>query len=245
MAMNVVRVTNTGDTPFIDKFDGQKFRVEPHSDTLVPFDAICLWMGNPGARDIDAKRRDRTDEFGRLRVRYGVYEHEHLWETARPHLEVTTLEGERILTVAEDPEGRAVQVEFAREADTNEALRADLADVRSTLDKVLAALAQAGPETAQAVMQAIAPDHGPDVILSGDTSDDDLGGPLEGIDVTTTTVTATPAPDTTSGVTPDPQDAALPEDNPTRVKVGTRTTGSTPQPKAPGSTQRGTARVKG
>lgn len=117
----VVRLRNDGDTTFSQKYGGVKYTIPPKSELIVPFMAMCLWLGHPNAVDIDKKRRWRTQEFQRLCVKWGVYEHHEkvqemfpkvsAWDVVNPQRE--------FITVVKDPDGKHltpdVQTKFERE----------------------------------------------------------------------------------------------------------------------------------
>lgn len=102
--MELLRVKNVGDETFTDSCNSVPYYLEPGDEQVVPYDAVVLWCGHPDADNSDPRNRVRVVEWGRLRVRYGVYEDA---DFARhiPHLEVSTLNGDRIHTVLDDPDG--------------------------------------------------------------------------------------------------------------------------------------------
>lgn len=91
------------------KWANREYPVPPKGNKLVPWPAMARILGDPDLVDhpTDRRRRPRTDEFRRLAGRYGVYENHDLFDDVRPNLEVYDVEtGEKIITVADDPEGR-------------------------------------------------------------------------------------------------------------------------------------------
>lgn len=169
-----VRVRNIGSTPFVGKYDGATFRIVPGSEGFVPFAASCLWFGHPAAMDLDDRNRHRTAEVERLRVRYGVYEadkvkdvpgikdvagHPDLGNTAdafltlTPDVEVFTVDGDRIITVIEDPDGNHVTPELITSAThqrdqlTIEEMRGRMAEMERMMEGLMrgeAAIADGG-----------------------------------------------------------------------------------------------------
>lgn len=124
MSMQMVRIVNKGDKTFRDMFANQTYEVEPGKSTFVPFDAAALWFGHPDVFDVSPRQRPRTDLFKRLRLRYGAYDQTEevngkdvpvgadvVWERNKPQVEVYTLEGKRLNTVVDDPEGRNVTID--------------------------------------------------------------------------------------------------------------------------------------
>lgn len=115
---DVVRLVNVGDTDFVDKFNGREYTVKAHSQLMVDFDAMCLWLGHPEANDFDPRNRVRLAEYQRLRFKYGVdtkalemslnsspFDADQLFEAMRPPLEAYDMADQRIMTVADDPNG--------------------------------------------------------------------------------------------------------------------------------------------
>lgn len=137
----IVRVKNVGTERFSDMFNSQPTMIEPGGETLVSMEAVALWLGDPDARNIDARRKYRSDEFERLLTRYGVYQQEHLWDQLRPQLEVYTLEGARVATVAEDPRGDGLDIQFAADSTTETLLRTQLDSMKTQMDAITSALA--------------------------------------------------------------------------------------------------------
>lgn len=133
--MKIVRVTNDGDKPFVGKFDGEKFTIAPKSETLVPYGAMVLWLGDPSARNTDERNRHRVAENKRLHVKYGAYEDQEKWEVNRPTLSAFTLEGELIPTVVTDPEGDMVDVDLSDSTEEN-VMRREMAAQRAQLDRI-------------------------------------------------------------------------------------------------------------
>lgn len=125
----MVRIRNEGNENFRAKYAGQRYNLLPGQDTLIPWDAACLWFGHPFAVDVpgDKRKRYRTDELRRLYVKYGVYErHEEaadkfpkvsVWDLAEPT--------KRYTTVVEDPEGKELNTAVITQAD-NESLQAQI-----------------------------------------------------------------------------------------------------------------------
>ena len=145
MALELARVLNKHSKPFKAKYDNQTYLIKPNSETIVPLDAVCLWMGNPSSVDYDEKRRDRSDEYRRLRAKYGVYEHDDRMEENLPRLEAYTLDGERIWTVLEDPEGEhAGSVTPPRTDD--DAVAAQILSMQQQIDALQAVLKVRGVE---------------------------------------------------------------------------------------------------
>lgn len=217
-----VRIRNTSSTrTWSDGYDNITYSIPPGGETIAPFIAACIWFGHPEAVDTDADHRYRTDEFKRLRVRYGVLdvitEHpdsghhigpadticcpisqEEQWQRNKPPVEVFSLDGSRIITVTDDPDGSEITptVTTMAEADNLrtqlEAMQKQMAQLQTQLDR------QVRGDAAEANSGPIASDTPGSITV--------------------------PMPDL-SGIEPmtpdkvDP-DAEVTEDTPTRVRVG-------------------------
>lgn len=104
---DAIRVTNKGKKAFTDSFDGRQYTIEPGSDKVVPYEAAALWFGDPRAIDT-GQVKTRLEEFRRLRVKYGAYENEDAWNSNKPNVKITTLDGDKITSVIDDPEGKEI-----------------------------------------------------------------------------------------------------------------------------------------
>jgi len=115
-AFNAVRVTNTSPHDFTDMYDGQVFTIPASGEAAVPFEAACLWLGDPRKTDesaTDPTKRERTDEYHRVQVRCGFFDGKVFddpdqpegrrctWDEARPALAVHTFDGTHVVMVAE------------------------------------------------------------------------------------------------------------------------------------------------
>lgn len=126
-------------------YDSLEYVIKPGQDLIVQWEAMCLWVGNPDAADIDDRRRFRTDEFRRLTVKYGVYERHHMMAELFPKLSVFDLTtGTKLITVCEDPEGKHLTPEVQM-ASQNEMLKAQLDQMQAQMAMVMQQLAQANP----------------------------------------------------------------------------------------------------
>lgn len=100
----------------------QYIEIEPGTNQIVPFAIAAGTFGHPGERN-EGKNRNRAELYRRLRVYFGWHEgfdpeteEERLaladahqrgsWEAKKPPFKVTTLEGEWIPMILDDPEGR-------------------------------------------------------------------------------------------------------------------------------------------
>jgi len=106
---SVVRVVNKGDTDFEGQYDRNRYPVAAGSESIVPWDAACLWLGDPRLRDV-GNQKERLEEYRRLTSKFGVYDEHDRFDGARPQLEVYRLNGQRVKMLAEDPFGAPVDV---------------------------------------------------------------------------------------------------------------------------------------
>lgn len=107
-ANDVVRIRNLMDKEWTGMYNSQTYRMSPGGECIAPYIAVCNWFGHPEAVDIGPRERYRTDEYARLRVFYGVYDDEDKWDELTPKVEVYDLDGNRIITVIDDPSGSAL-----------------------------------------------------------------------------------------------------------------------------------------
>lgn len=119
-AFSAVRATNTSDVDFTDMYDGQIYTVPAHGDAIVPFDAACLWFGDPRLTNedpADPTKRERVDEFTRVQVRQGWHDglvfddrdqpegRRVAWDDHRAKVEIyDPIAGTRIYMVGEAPD---------------------------------------------------------------------------------------------------------------------------------------------
>lgn len=107
----VVRIKNVGDQDFNSMYANVPYSIPAGQEVIVPFLAMCLWLGHPDAVDIDSKRKYRLEEFQRLQARYGTYDDLEAWLVDKPKLEAYSIDGRRLVTVVDDYEGSHLKVE--------------------------------------------------------------------------------------------------------------------------------------
>lgn len=107
--MSMVKVRNVSDVDFTKDYHIDIITIPARSESFVMWEVMVYWLGNPALVDESIRQKARTREYERLRVLYGAYENDLLWDANKPQLEVYTLDGEtRIYTVVDDPEGKRV-----------------------------------------------------------------------------------------------------------------------------------------
>lgn len=179
---DIVRLRNEGDTPFSQKYAGQRYTIQPGQEWLVPFMAMCLWLGHPDAVDIDKKRRFRTQEFQRLCVKYGIYEHHELVPERFPKVTAwDVISNEELITVVKDPDGKHLtpDVQTKMERDNLAAQMRQMQDQINILQQQLQQQDRAiASGTAAGDMVADNPTHRPEVQVSPPL-DDTLEPPVD------------------------------------------------------------------
>lgn len=213
---SVVRIRNTSDRTWKDGYNGLTYQALPGGEAIAPFEAACLWFGHPDAIDLGPGKTYRTDEYLRMRTRYGVldvlvedpnsghnvhtmepccpFTQEDQWKHNIPPVEVFDIDGNRIIMVIDDPEGSAVTPSSTSVAQ-QEILQTQLAAMQNQMAQLQAQLdAQTRGEAAEANSGPIPDDQAPAMIPGPGST-----GPIRS-DI------------------PDP-DAEVTEDSPTRVRV--------------------------
>lgn len=148
---SMVRVKNTRDEDwsFIYGVPEQRITIPALSEIILAWEIVVFWMGNPAMTNKNARQKDRTKEYDRIRVLFGAYYEDDVWERNRPPLEVFDLEGSRIFMVADDPEGATVT-----QASQTVALQAtyeqQIAAMQRQIDAMQQAIAQQGGNQAPA-----------------------------------------------------------------------------------------------
>lgn len=102
-----VYIVNEGVAAFIAEYSAERYVIQPGQGILAPYGAMVTWCGDPFAFDIDMKRRNRVRERERMGTKYGVYEHDHLWDTNIPKLKCYDMTGAEFMTILADPDGDA------------------------------------------------------------------------------------------------------------------------------------------
>ena len=136
----VVQLTNLDDTDFVVRHLKEWYRIPGNDTVTVPWTTACFLLGDPRKVNLDKKHQARLIEYRRLRVRYGVYENDELWDQKVPNLVVGDIQGRRIPMVADDPEGdRFTAVE--RSTTSTELLQRAVAQAQQQIDQLTQKLA--------------------------------------------------------------------------------------------------------
>lgn len=104
---DILRLHNDSPVAFKDQYASMPYQCPPGESIIIPFDALCLWFGDPRLQDRPALVQfDRRDEYERIKTRLGIQVKEATGEQwAWPDVWFESLEGERVVTLIEDPEG--------------------------------------------------------------------------------------------------------------------------------------------
>src|SRR6188768_1726487 len=98
----IIRLVNPTDEDYIDYNGDKRYRIPAHGEIVTQSAPVHEWLGDPDLRD-DGRNNERTAEYTRLRARYGAYENRAVWERNKPKIEVWTMDGQRLLTIVDDP----------------------------------------------------------------------------------------------------------------------------------------------
>lgn len=126
----IVRVVNDGDKPIKLGWNGEQWVIAPRGgQEFVPMEAAVLAFGDPYLTDT-AEIASRSEEWNRIRVRYGIYADLHKIEdgwsdpekpektypSLLPKVRVFTSQGEELPMLMHDPEGDIAKAKLASEA---------------------------------------------------------------------------------------------------------------------------------
>lgn len=151
MAGEVVRVLNEDlEREFRGSYNGQRYVIPPGGSVIVPTEACWHWCGRQWLVDEPPLRLERTREMERLKIYYGAHFNdtnpprtvEEKWAANKPNLRVTTVDGERYVTMLDDPEGKEVSPASQTIAERNlladqvDKLRRELAAMQGRLNSV-------------------------------------------------------------------------------------------------------------
>lgn len=119
----VVRLHNDSTKPFRMRYLTLEYLIQPDDELVVPWEVMVSFLGSPDAQNLGPRRMDRKNVYEKLRVKYGAYHDDAVWEINKPQLSAYRVTGERLTTVVDDPDGLSItpssitqQTELAREA---------------------------------------------------------------------------------------------------------------------------------
>ena len=137
MAVNIgdyVTIRNAGDTPVVYLYENQRYVLEPGVERVVPWGHMDKLMGNPFLTNA-SRARERAMECARLHIFYGTYGQDTERSPDWPKLEAYDPDGERIVTILDDPTGENAPVQPSDALDPS-ALRAQLASTQRRLQQL-------------------------------------------------------------------------------------------------------------
>jgi hypothetical protein len=115
MTDEFVRCVNHTDKPEYFTWAARDYQVKPNSEAFVPFQAMCTRFGHPQSGMVTAGQIPARDyELRRLEGQFGVSSFDaraegksilELMQEKCPNVEFYQLDGTRIITVMDDPEG--------------------------------------------------------------------------------------------------------------------------------------------
>lgn len=112
-----VKIINNGPDTLVWTYGGTPFEIPGTQDPLrqnfavIPYELMVMHCGDPRSFDIpgDDRFRERTNQWARLRILYGVYDNYPAEANRLPNVEVRTITSDLpIITVLDDPEGTQV-----------------------------------------------------------------------------------------------------------------------------------------
>lgn len=148
---DLVRVRNLDTKSLRIAFDSKLTVIGPKQDGFVDREAACahfgVWWSVKGGRPID-----RTEEYGRIRGLHGCFpgapqdENSPNWEDVKPKVEIYEVNGTKVSTVIDDPEGENVPI---TERDDDDHMRATMQQMKDQLEDMQRKL-----DTSQSIVAA-------------------------------------------------------------------------------------------
>lgn len=114
--------------------------IKPHAERVVPFEYIIVAFGDPRIHN-DGDNRVRTREYQDRLTLWGYYPgitSAEEWAEIAPQFEVYDMDGERIWTILEDPDGTRANPAFDGEVDLDDAtaMRMAMADMQRKMERM-------------------------------------------------------------------------------------------------------------
>lgn len=176
---DIVKVVNQEDYAITVKWNSRKYNLEPGREVFIPAACAFSWFGDPRASgvyqsiaDPDGTRmfvNDRLTEVRRLRIKWGapIEGDERTFDGVPvPNVEVWTAEGERIVTVIDDPEGRNV-ISASPSVSDDESLRQLVASQQRQIELMKQHLNMADEDEQHAQDESQLPADGDDLAAAG------------------------------------------------------------------------------
>lgn len=219
-----VTLMNTGETDIRRKYDGEYLTVPALGQLIVPWGVMVAWMGDPELTD-QPSDPVRTTTYRKLCSFHNARTHLGNQPDLLPKLEAYTPDGDRIITILDDPEGTNITPDSSEPTDIG-ALQRQIDHLRGQLETRLAGLTDT-PELAAETQSEIGSRSAPEGALA-----EQIAREREGI----------VGPDPATADTPAEDDDDIPTDSPTKTPVGSTGRGGTAPVKK--STGRGTTTGK-
>ncbi len=206
-----VRIRNTDpDEPFIGKYDGEYITIPTESEKIVKWDVMVVWMGDPTVENTD-RHQERRDAFNRLCAKYHARMLTGNDPSLLPPLEAYTEDGERIVTIMDDPEGISITPSAEDHGDIGK-LQRQIDRLKARLEEQVAGLIDAPSdapdnegERSRPAGEIAAEIAAEDAVLSGEHVADDA----------------------------DDDELSIPEDTPAKIPVGKAVPGKAPAKRGP------------
>lgn len=187
--------------------------LKPGQETVLPLAYATVNLGNPYAQNV-GRNREREEQFKDVRRRWGFYPGlmpESDWDEIKPKIELYTLDGERLYSVIEDPDGVMSQPVIESEDTSTLALKAQLVAMQKQIEQLTAVIA-AQQTTASAPTEK-----------DGDTAGfDPLAAAVEQVMADRPLGASNPPTDTSEIPAPPPDTAKAKADTPRAARVGKR-----------------------
>jgi hypothetical protein len=143
--MDLCKISNPsqpGDTNYGDlrlPYQDDLIVIKPGEERILSFDVATAFFGHPGERNV-GNRKDRTSTYDRIRFKWGYQvgqlDASERWEQTRPPFRVTTMDGDWIPMVLDDPDGLLATPGF--ESPDMPVENADIAVLRSAIAEATA-----------------------------------------------------------------------------------------------------------
>lgn len=138
MERYVTIVNNDLEHGFTAKYDGEYITIPTGGSKVVPYDVMKAWMGDPELID-DGRHNDRSETYDRLCLMYHARGLMGNDPDLLPDIEAFTEDGDKIITVLDDPEGTSLIPDADAPGDIG-ALQRQIDRLNARLEEKLAGL---------------------------------------------------------------------------------------------------------
>lgn len=190
-----VRIVNRDpEVPFIGKYDGDYIAIPAGGEKIVTEDVMRVWMGDPNLTNT-GRHNDRQDAYNRICMFHHARGLTGNDPDLLPPLEAYTEDGERIITIMDDPTGELTVPDSTGDS--------DIAKLQRQIEKLEAQM--------QARMAGLVDG------AEGDITSAEIGGRSRPEGEIRAEIDAE---DDDADITTDTPDLGIPSDDPTTVPVG-------------------------